>query len=289
MEYAEKALEVSERRACEVVGQGRSTQRYVPQPRDQEKAVVARMVALSAAHPRYGYRRIGVLLRGEGWAVNRKRVYRLWRREGMQVPRRRRKRRALGSSANGVGPRRATRINEVWSYDFLFDQTSDGRRLKWLPIVDEYSREDLELAVERRMGSRYVIERLEALVAQRGPPDYIRSDNGPEYIGQAIRDWLAAKGIRTLYIEPGCPWQNAYSESFNSRLRDELLDREEFGSLAEAKVLAGDYRRDYNEVRPHSALGYQTPRAFAAACGGEKKSSPLGGRKDTTTTKTTTT
>lgn len=154
VEQAEKALEVFEPRACDVVGQGRSTQRYVPAPRDQEKALVAGMGALSARHPRHGYWRIGALLRAQRWKLNGKRIYRLWRREGMQVPRRRRKRRALGQAANGVEPRRATRSNEVWSYDFLFDQTMDGRRLKWLPIVDEYSRKDLELAVERRMGRR---------------------------------------------------------------------------------------------------------------------------------------
>ena len=279
MKHLQVEKRVSERRACMVIGQARSSQRYQPQPREAERELVRRILAISARRPRYGYRRVWALLRREGWAVNRKRIYRLWRAEGLKVPCRRRKRRALGQSANGVLPRQATRINQVWSYDFLFDQTTDGRRLKWLPIVDEYSREDLALEVERRMGTAKVIQTLDRLVKERGAPGYIRSDNGPEFIARAIRRWIKQQGIKTLYIEPGCPWQNAYSESFNSRLRDELLDREEFGSLIEAKVLATDYRWEYNHQRPHSALAYQTPMAFAAACRREKNLPPPWGRK----------
>jgi transposase InsO family protein len=223
------------------------------------------MRELAGRHPRYGYRRVAALLRLEGWPVNRKRVYRLWRVEGLKVPKRQRKRRHLGCSDNGVVRRRAERPNHVWTYDFLMDQTSDGRRLKILPVVDEFTRENLALEVERRMGAAGVIEVLTELVGLRGAPEYLRSDNGPEFIAEAIRAWLRDSGVGTLFIEPGAPWENAYIESFNGKLRDELLDREEFGSLLEAKVLAGQWRVEYNDRRPHSGLGYRTPAAFAAA------------------------
>ena len=246
-----------------------------------------RMNALAKKHPRYGYRRIGVLLRAEGWRVNRKRVHRLWRKEGQKVPARQRKRRRCGNSDNGIQRRRATHRNEVWSYDFVMDQTADGRRLKFLPIVDEYTRECVDLRVERSLTASDVVETLRQRIAERGAPKYLRSDNGPEFIAQAVRKWLAEAKVGTLYIEPGSPWENAYVESFNSRLRDELLNREEFASMAEAKVLAKDYRRQYNDERPHSSLKYQTPSAYAASCGAENNSSPLGGKKDTTATTTT--
>ena len=284
MQHVQEELEATERRACQVVGQPRSTQRYEPEPKPEETKLVKRMKQLARKHPRYGYRRIGALLRAEGWTVNRKRVHRLWRKEGHKVPVRQRKRRRLGNSGNGTQLRRATHRNEVWSYDFVMDQTADGRRLKFLPIVDEYTRECVELRVERSLTAREVVETLRQKMAERGAPKYLRSDNGPEFIAKAVREWLAEAGVSTLYIEPGSPWENAYSESFNSRLRDELLDREEFASLPEAKVLAGDYRREYNEKRPHSSLNYQTPSAFAASCVAKKISSPLGGKKDTTTT-----
>ena len=259
---------MSQRRACRAVGQPRSTQRYEPrEPGDDERPLVARMRALSAAHPRYGYRRVWALLRAEGFAVNRKRVHRLWRREGLKVPpKQRKRRRLLGHGGNSCVRRRAGRMNHVWSYDFVFDQTGDGRRLKLLPVVDEYTRECLAIEVERSMTAQDVVATLAYLFELRGPPAYVRSDNGPEFIAEAVKAWLKANGSGTLYIEPGSPWQNAYSESFNSRLEDELLDREEFGTLKEAKVLVEDHRLDYNQNRPHSALGYMTPAAFAAAC-----------------------
>jgi putative transposase len=220
---------------------------------------------LSRRHPRYGYRRITALLRGEGWRVNRKRVHRLWRLEGLKVARKQRQRRRLGSSDNGVVRRAATRRGQVWSYDFVMDQTADGRRLKMLPVVDEFTRECLEIEVARQLTAQDVMRVLDRLFTERGAPEFIRSDNGPEFVACAIKEWLARSGVATLYIEPGSPWQNAYAESFNSRFRDELLDREVFTTLTEAKVLVADYRRHYNVERPHSSLHYQTPAAFVVA------------------------
>lgn len=267
---------VSERRACEVVGQPRATQRYEPKERDEEKTLVKEMLELVKQHPRYGYRRVTALLRGQGWQLNAKRVYRLWRREGMKVPRKQRKRRRLGSSENGIVRRRAAHINQVWCYDFVKDQTTDGRSLKFLPIVDEFTRESLSLEVERSITAEDVIEVLKYLFEVRGAPQFIRSDSGPEFIAHAIRNWLKESGVETLYIEPGSPWENAYCESFNSRLRDELLDRELFTSLREAKFVADEYRLEYNHRRPHSSLKYMTPAAFAASCSEPWSSRPGG-------------
>jgi len=257
-------LEVSERRACVVVEQPRSSQRYERKQPEKDRVVLRRLVELSGQHPRYGYRRITQLLRREGYAINRKRVLRLWRQEGLKVPQRLKKKRRLGSSANACFRRRAQRRNQVWSYDFVMDQTQDGRRLKWLVIVDEYTRECLRLEVERRMNAAYVLGVLQGLIAERGRPEFIRSDNGPEFIALAVRKFLEGHGGETAYIAPGAPWENAYSETFNSRMGDELMKREEFTSLTEAQVLGKRYRREYNEDRPHSALGYKTPKEFAA-------------------------
>ena len=257
-------LEVSERRACTTLKQPRSTQRYRGRQRGKDAALAAELRRISAAHPRAGYRMATALLRRAGMEINAKRVLRLWRQEGLKVPRRQRKRARLGGSENGTQQMRAERINHVWSYDFVFDQTSDGRRLKWLPICDEFSRELVALEVERRMEAKDVIRILDAAVIERGgAPQFIRSDNGPEFIALAVKDWIERRGLSTLYIQPGSPWQNAYSESFNSRFRDEFLNRELFGGLTEAKVLGKDYRRDYNTRRPHSSLKYQTPAEFA--------------------------
>jgi transposase InsO family protein len=220
----------------------------------------------SRAHPRYGYRRIAALLREEGWRVNRKRVQRLWREHGLKVPRKQRKKRRLGRSDNGVTRRRAERRNHVWSYDFIEDRTADGRRLKLLVVIDEFTRECLTIEVERCLTAHDVVGTLEFLFELRGAPTWIRSDNGPEFIAQAVRAWLKESRVGTLYIEPGSPWENAYCESFNSRLRDELLNREVFETMAEAKVLTEDYRLEYNHRRPHSALGYRTPASYAAMC-----------------------
>jgi transposase InsO family protein len=262
----EKELDVSQRRACQVVEQPRSTQRYEKRDDAEEREIVKRLQALSRKHPRWGYRFMTRLLRQEGLRINRKRVQRLWREAGLKVPVKVTRKRRLGGSANACFRRRAERPNHVWSYDFVMDQTSDGRRLKILAVVDEYTRECLALEVERCMEAEDVVEVLRKIVAMRGAPESIRSDNGGEFIARAVREYLKANGAQTLYIDPGAPWENAYSETFNSRLGDELLKREVFDTLAEAKVLVAKYRREYNEERPHSSLDYATPAEYAARC-----------------------
>ena len=265
MEHLQQRFEVSERRACRVVGQLRSSQRYVSVKVGKDAALVERMVTLSTENPPYGYRRVWALLGREGWAVNKKRVQRLWREAGLKVPpkKARKRRRLTGTAENGCTRRRAEYIDHVWSYDFAMDATEDGRRLKVMPVVDEYSRECLALGMERSITAQDVVGILDRLFTERGEPAYIRSDNGPEFIAQALKHWLAASGVETLYIEPGAPWENAYSETFISRLRDELLDREVFANVKEANILAEDYRDHYNQRRPHGALGYLTPAEFA--------------------------
>lgn len=258
------ALKVSGRRACRALGLHRSGVRYEPSADADEAALVKRMRELALANPRYGYRRVTALLRAEGRKVNVKRVLRLWRAEGLKVPHRQRKRRRLGSSEGGTQRRRAVRRNEVWSYDFAFDQTADGRPLKVPPVVDEYTRECLAMVAGRSLTAADVVKTLARIVGERGSPSHMRGDNGPEFIAAAVKKWLAEAGVATLYIEPGSPWENAYSESFNSRLRDELLNREVFGSLAEAEVLLAEHRRAYNHDRPHSSLGYVAPAVFAS-------------------------
>ena len=265
MTHVQESQEVSERRACQVLGQPRSSQRYQAKPDQEEKKLIGRLHELVAQHPRYGYRRMTAVLRQEGWQVNRKRVYRLWREEGFKVPQKQRKRRRLGTSDHSCLRHRAEHKDHVWTWDFIFDRTANGRALKWLSIVDEYTRECLALEVERGITAEQVLDILKDLFAVRGVPQHIRSDNGPEFIAQVIRDWLAQAEVQTLYIEPGSPWENGVVESFHSRLRDELLNREEFETLAEAKQLTAAWKNDYNHRRPHSALGYQTPAAFAAA------------------------
>lgn len=257
---------MSERRACRVTGQHRSTQRYAPRVASDERELVREMKAQAAKHPRFGYRRVAALLRAEQWDVNDKRVHRLWRREGLKVPVRQRKRRRLGHSANACTRRRAERMNQVWTYDFVLDRTEDGKRLKLLTVVDEYTRECLAIEVARSITAEVVIATLERIVAERGPPESIRSDNGPEFIAAAVRRWMATQRTRPLFIAPGSPWENAYCETFNGKLQDELLQGELFTSLIEARWLIERWRRAYNEERPHSSLAYQTPARFAASC-----------------------
>ena len=268
MGHLQERFGTSERRACRVVDQPRSTQRRQPPRSEADGALVEWMKKLARKHPRYGYRRIHALLRREGWRVNRKRVHRLWREEDLKIRRRSRKRRRLGGSENGCTRKRAERRNHVWSYDFTLDQTEDGRRLKLMPGVDEFTRECHAIEVERSLTAQDVISTLSYLFRVHGEPEYIRSDNGPEFIARAVKEWLASSGVQTLYIEPGSPWENAYVESFNGKLEDELLGRELFSSLREAKVLIEQYRLEYNHERPHSSLNYQTPAEFAASCGG---------------------
>lgn len=225
---------------------------------------MARLLQIAQEHPRYGYRRAWAILRDEGWAVNKKRVHRLWREAGLQVPQRARKRRRVGSGEHSTVRLAPQHPNHVWSYDFVFDQTEDGRPLKLLAVLDEYTRECLALVVGRSLTSRHVIETLDRLIRERGAPAFVRSDNGPEFIAQRVGAYLLAAESDAKHIDPGAPWQNGYTESFNGKLRDELLSQELFGSLAEARVLAERWRRHYNEERPHSALRYLAPAAFAA-------------------------
>lgn len=227
-----------------------------------------KMLELVGVHPRYGYRRIWALLRRDGFKINRKRVYRLWRKEGLKVPQKRRKKRRLGSSVNGIVRYASTGKDHVWAWDFIHDRTEDGRTLKWLSIVDEYTRECLALEAARSFRSGDVIDVLIELLHVRGIPKHIRSDNGPEFIAKAIRSWLEKAKVQTLYIDPGSPWQNGFAESFHGKLRDELLDGEMFGCLKEAKLLSMQWRLDYNHRRPHSSLGYRTPAEFAASLAG---------------------
>jgi putative transposase len=261
----QKQLAVSERRACGAVEQARSSQRYRPRERSGERELAAKMLELVRRHPRFGYRRIWALLRAEGFEVNRKRVHRLWKQQGLKVPQKQHKKRRLGSSGNGIVRHRALHKDHVWAWDFIHDRTEDGRPLKWLSVVDEYTRECLVLEVRRSFKSRDVIDVLQELFVIRAAPMHIRSDNGPEFIARAIGSWLESARVQTLYIEPGAPWENGYAESFHGRLRDELLDAELFGCLAEAKMLSTQWRLEYNHRRPHSSLGYVTPAVFAAS------------------------
>ena len=267
-----------------MIAQPRSSQPYEGRKAHRDRPLLERMIALSRENPRYGYRRVWALLRREGWPVNKKRVHRLWRKEGLKVPDKQRKRRRLsillGTSENSCTRRQATHSNHVWSYDFVMDLTEDGRRLKMMPIVDEYSRECLSIDVERSITAEDVISTLASLFRQRGAPAFIRSDNGPEFVAKAVKRWLEVSEVKTLYIEPGAPWENAYSETFISRFGDELLKREIFADLLEAKVLVEDYREHYNYHRPHSALVYQTPAEFAVAVDLDSKAQNSGKKEE---------
>jgi len=224
---------------------------------------VNRMTELALKYGRYGYRRIAAMLRIEGWRVNHKRVERLWRREGLKVPQKQPKRRRLWWNDGGCYRFRRLYPNHVWSYDFMADRTSDGRPLRLLTVMDEYTRECLSIDVARRLKSDDVLERLMDLFIRRGIPEHLRSDNGSEFTARAVREWLNRLDVRTLYIEPGSPWENGYIESFNGKLRDELLNGEIFDTVLEAKVLTERWRQEYNHVRPHSALGYRPPAPAA--------------------------
>jgi hypothetical protein len=259
VDHVVKELGVSERRACRVLGQHRSTQRKVPQTPDDEAALTADIIELARQYGRYGYRRITKMLRTSGWLVNKKRVERLWRREGLKVPSKQPKRGRLWLNDGSCIRLRAERPNHVWSYDFVADRTHDGRAYRMLCIIDEFTREALAIRVARRLNSTDVIEALCDLFIVRGIPAHIRSDNGPEFIAAALREWITAVGAKTAYIEPGSPWENGYVESFNGKLRDELLDGEIFYTLNEAKIVIEAWRRHYNTVRPHSSLGYKPP------------------------------
>ncbi len=251
----------SQRRSCGLVGIGRSSFRYVPHPRDDD-GLAERLRKLARRRKRWGYRRAWVTLRRAGEQVNHKRVYRVWRKEGLSLAKRSRKKRPKPA---GVVPCAATHLNHVWTYDFIHDACVDGRKLRMLTVVDEFTRECLAIEPARSLPAAKVIGVLSRLFAQHGAPEFLRSDNGPEFIAHQLKQWLAGTGPETIYIDPGSPWQNAYGESFNGKLRDECLNVETFTSLAEARVIIEQWRRDYNQERPHSSLGYQTPLEFKAA------------------------
>ncbi len=250
---------MSERRACQVLDQPRSTQRRSKQIPNDEPRLVRQMVQLASDYGRYGYRRVTALLRAEGWRVNHKRIERLWRQEGLKVPKKQPKRRRLWLNDGACVRLRPQYQDHVWSYDFVADRTSDGRSFRMLTLMDEHTRECLSIDVARKLKSEDVLERLSDLFVRRGVPKYIRSDNGPEFTANKVRDWLDRVEVQTLFIEPGSPWENGYIESFNGKLRDELLNGELFDTLLEAKVLVERWRRHFNTVRPHSSLGYQPP------------------------------
>ena len=226
-----------QRRACRVLNQPLSTQRYKPSIREDEPLLVRSILELVAEFPRFGYRRITRLLRNDGWRVNAKRIYRLWRQEGLKVPQKKQKRRRLGSSVGGIVRRKAEYKNHVWAYDFVMERTHNGKRFRMLTIIDEYTRECLAIKVDRKLNSTDVVDTLLDLFVMHGVPDYIRSDNGSEFTARLVREWLKKLKVKTLFIEPGSPWENGYNESFNGKLRDELLNGEIFYTLKEAQVL----------------------------------------------------
>jgi putative transposase len=228
-------------------------------PGDEEEVLRAEIITLASRYGRYGYRRITALLRRDGWHINHKRVERIWRQEGLKVPQKQPKRGRLWLKDGSCVRLRPTHRNHVWSYDFVADRTQDGRAIKILTVIDEYSRESLVIVVARKINSDDLLYCLTDLFVKPGPPEYIRSDNGPEFTAKAVRNWLERIGVKTLFIEPGSPWENGYNESFNGKLRDEVLNREIFYTLKEAQVIIEGWRQEYNTFRPHSSLGYLPP------------------------------
>jgi len=235
------------------------TQRYAPHITDEEERLATRVIVLATQHGRYGYRRITALLKEEEEQVNHKKIERIWKREGLKVPQKQPKRRRLWLNDGSCIRLRPEHKDHVWSYDFVMARTSDGRSFRILTILDEYTRESLAMRVDRHISSQDVIDQLYELFLLRGVPEHIRSDNGPEFTAKRVRDWLANLEVKTLFIEPGSPWENGYIESFNGKLRDELLNREIFTTLTEAKILIEQWRKEYNQIRPHSALRYRPP------------------------------
>ena len=256
MERAESEYGLSERHACRLLGQWRGTQRYESMQRPDEDELTAAVIALASQYGRYGYKKIAALLQRQ---VGRDRVEQIWRREGLKVPKKQRPRRRLYLNDGSCIRLRPERANHVWSYDFVSARTHEGRLLRILALIDEYTRECLALRVARRLNSRDVIETLSEVMLWRGIPEHIRSDNGPEFVAQQLREWLMSLGTGPLYIEPGSPWENGFCESFNGRLRDECLNGEIFYSLKEAQIVIEQWRRQYNTVRPHTSLGYRPP------------------------------
>ena len=250
---------MSERRVCAALEHPRSTQRQSTVVTALDLKMREAIIRLACEYGRYGYRRITLLMRGEGWRVNHKRVERVWRQEGLKVPQKQRKRRRLWLNDGSCIRLRPQYKNHVWTYDFVADRTSNAKAYRMLTVLDEHTRESLAIEVKRRLSSHDVIEVLARLFIEHGIPDFIRSDNGSEFTADIVRDWLDRLGVKTLFIEPGSPWENGYIESFNGKLRDELLNGEIFDTLLEAKIIIERWRRYYNEERPHSSLGYLPP------------------------------
>jgi putative transposase len=262
-------LGVSQRRVCKVLGQNRSTQRYELKMPVKDAPLIQAIEKQKSKrkHRRYGYRRICEILRRKDWLVNHKRIYRLWLQCGFKLPKKQRKRKHFnGNSANACDQKCAEYKDHVWSYDIVEDKLENGRKVRMLNIVDEFTRENLSIDVGFRITGYVVTEVLRYLFNVRGEPDYIRSDNGPEFIADKVKKFLAQSGVETLYIEPGSPWENGYIESFNSRLRDELLNGELFLHIDELRYIAERWRMDYNHYRPHSSLCYMTPAEYAKLC-----------------------
>ena len=257
--HIQQKLGVSERRACRVLGQPRSVQRHQSNKSGEEEVLRGGIVRLASKYGRYGYRRITALLRAEGWIVNHKRVERIWREEGLKVPAKQPKRGRLYLNDGSCIRLRPCFKNHVWSYDFVSDRLHNGKRIRMLTVIDEYTRKCLAIRVGFSLKSDDVLDTLSTLFITEGVPGYIRSDNGSEFTAKSLREWIGSIGVKTAYIEPGSPWENGYNESFNGKLRDELLNGEMFYSLKEAQVLIEQWRRHYNEVRPHSSLGYRPP------------------------------
>ena len=259
IDHVRERLGISERRACRALGQHRSTQRQHPSGPADEASLTADIIELARTYGRYGYRRVTALLNQAGWHVNHKRVERIWRREGLKVPQKQPKKGRLWLNDGSCIRLRPERPNHVWSYDFVHHRTDDGRVYRTLNIIDEFTREALAIRIDRKLNSIDVVDALTDLFILRGPPAFIRSDNGPEFIAQKVRDWINAVGAKTAYITPGSPWENGYCESFNARFRDELLNGEIFYTLKEAKIIIEQWRQHYNRKRPHSALGWRPP------------------------------
>jgi putative transposase len=279
-------LGLSERRACRITGQNRSTQRHCPQVAQDDAALRKRLRKLSEDRPRWGYRRAHGHLLSEGFSLNRKRVQRIWREEGLRVPAKTKKRRRLGESTTAADRLKAEFPNHVWALDFQHDATEDGRELKFLNVVDEFTREALAIEVDRSINAEETVAVLARLAAERGAPANLRADNGPELTAAVLREWCRQRSTATAYIEPGSPWQNAYVESFNARMRDELLNTEVFTCLEEARVLAADWREDYNANHPHSALGMMSPERFATSLRSPSGLATRGGDQERYSTQT---
>jgi putative transposase len=261
-------LGVSQRKACRTLEQSRSSQRYELTLPVKDASVVEAIKEYIGKRPRFGYRRITVELKKDGWYINFKRVYRIWHDNDLKGPRRkgRRRRGQDGCSDNACNKKKPEYINHVWSYDFVTERLESGRKVRMLNILDEYTRECLTIDVARRISSQDVIDVLRYLFLVRGEPAYIRSDNGPEFTAKKVKKWLKKMDVKTLFVEPGSPWENGYIESFNAHLRDECLDREIFVGIEELRYVVDRWRMDYNHYRPHSSIGYMTPAAYAASC-----------------------